>query len=103
MTRLYVSERDMRTGLNVRTSTAMYTLRISDLLPERYYTLCLYLETFNSIMTQANCLSVYTQTWGVIMRAKISFTSALTADNLNKILCFFTKNINTQVGYVVDL
>lgn len=33
MTRLYTYERDSRVGLSVRTSTAMFTLRISDLLP----------------------------------------------------------------------
>lgn len=37
------------------------------------------------------------------MKAKISFTSPLNSINLNKVLCYFTKNINTEVIYVMDI
>lgn len=53
--------------------------------------MCMYLVTFNNVVSQVNCLSVQTQTWGTVMRAQLSYTSSLTADNLNKILCFFAK------------
>lgn len=53
--------------------------------------MCMYLVTFNNVVSQVNCLSVQTQTWGTVMRAQLLYTSSLTADNLNKILCFFAK------------
>lgn len=65
--------------------------------------MCLYLETFNNIVSQPTCLSVYSQTWGVIMRSSAFFSSALTDANLNKVLCYFTKNVNTKVIYTLDL
>ena len=38
------------------------------------------------------------------MKAKISFsTSPLVDENLNKVLCFFTKEIDTEILYLVDL
>lgn len=37
------------------------------------------------------------------MRAKVQFSSSVNDQNLNNVLCFFTKNINTEVQYVVDL
>ncbi len=37
------------------------------------------------------------------MRAKVQFSSSVNDQNLNNVLCYFTKNINTQVQYVVDL
>ena len=49
------------------------------------------------------CISEYTQSWGVILKAKLQFTSSLNSQNLNNVLCFFTKSISTQVIYAVDL
>lgn len=38
------------------------------------------------------------------MKGRVSFSSAPISDeNLNKVLCFFTKEVDTEVDYVVDL
>ena len=74
-----------------------------NLLPERYYTFCAYLENYNSVISAPSCLSVQTQAWGSIMKAKVTFSTTVLPDQLNKVLCFFTKQIDTEIGYVVDL
>jgi hypothetical protein len=93
----------MKVGVSVRSAIGVFTLRQSNLLPERYYTFCAYLQTFNNIKTQPFCVYEHTQSWGVIMKAKLTFSSTLNTQNLNNVLCFFTKAINTQVIYAVDL
>lgn len=102
-TAMYVKDRDLRVGAEIRSTSGVFTLRQNNMLPERYYTLCAYLETFYNIVTTPNCITVQTQVWGSIMKAKVSFTSALNDQNLNNVLCFFTKRIDTEVSYVVDL
>lgn len=37
------------------------------------------------------------------MRAKIQFSSVLNDQNLNNVLCYFSKSTNTQVIYALDL
>ena len=73
------------------------------MLPERFYTFCAYLEDHYSVVSDPACITVATQQWGTIMKAKLSFDYPLLPENLNKILCFFAKEIDTEVKYVVDL
>lgn len=50
------------------------------------------------MLSQPTCLTVQTQQWGTIMKAKVAFSSPmapLNAQNMNNILCFFAKAIDT--------
>ena len=78
-------------------AAGIFVVRFDDLLPQRFYTFCAYLEISDGRVSTVNCLSVQTQSWGVIMRAKISFASTLNSENLNKVLCYFAKQPNTEV------
>lgn len=100
---VYTGDRDKRVGFSVRSAAGQFTLRQSNMLPERYYTFCAYLETFSSIITAPTCISVSTQSWGVILKSKLTFSRSLDAFSLNKVLCYFAKSSATQVIYAVDL
>ena len=50
------------------------------------------------------CESYETQAWGTIMKAKVSFSQPpLNDESLNKVMCFFTKEVDTEILYMVDL
>lgn len=102
MNRLYVDERDQRVGLKVQ-DAGEFSLTFNDLLPQRYYTVCAYLETQYNAITNAVCVSEDTQGWGTIMKASAVFDNTLAAEDLNKILCYFTKQTDTEVVYLTDL
>ena len=102
-TRISINERDSRVGHIVK-SAGMDTANFTELLPERWYTFCFYLETHYSEITSAVCESFQTKQWGTITKAKISFSSPpLLDENLNKVLCFFTKEVDTEILYLLDL
>ena len=43
MTKMYTDDRDVRIGVSIRTASGVFTLRQANMLPERYYTFCVYL------------------------------------------------------------
>lgn len=43
MTYMYTNDRDVRIGVSIRTASGVFTLRQSNMLPDRYYTFCVYL------------------------------------------------------------
>lgn len=102
MGRLYTDDRDERIGMLVQ-AAGMTTVRFSDVLPERYYTICAYLETHYNVVSAFTCESYKTEKWGTVMKAEITFNTALAEENLNKVLCFWTKEVNTEILYMLDL
>lgn len=61
------------------------------------------METQYNKINSPKCISANTQQWGTILKASLTFSTQLSAENLNKILCFFTQQIDTEVFYVTDL
>jgi hypothetical protein len=41
-------------------------------------------------------------TWGIVIKAKLSFTSALNSQQLNNIICYFTKVVDTNQLNLID-
>jgi hypothetical protein len=48
------------------------------------------------------CLNLVTMTWGIVIKAKLSFTSALNSQQLNNIICYFTKVVDTNQLNLID-
>lgn len=99
--RLYTVDRDSRITQFYQTASTT-TIRISDLVPESPYTLCAYLINAFRVVSPLACLNLYTMTWGSAIKARLSFSSVLTSQQLNNVLCFFTISSGTNQLYLVD-
>ena len=102
--RIYTDDRDEQVGHMIeRAGTTQFT-RFENLLPQRWYTFCFYLENHYDEISSSVCQNVQTRDWGKIMKASVTFSQPPISDeNLNKVLCFFTKEIDTEVFYLLDL
>lgn len=99
--KLYTSDRYDRINQFFQAASTS-TVRISDLVPESPYTLCAYLINVFGVVSPAVCLNLYTMSWGTAIKAKLSFTSTLSSQELNNVLCFFTVVSGTSQLYLVD-
>ena len=102
-TQIYIGDRDHRVGYASATVAGNNFVNIMDLMPQRNYTLCGYLESQYSQIFSSQCTNFTMQSWGVISKAYISFTSPILANALNNVLCFFVKASNSQINQIVDL
>jgi hypothetical protein len=99
----YIYSVDRNDYLNQFFQTASTaTVRISNLIPESPYTLCAYIVNVFGVSGAINCINLYTMTWGTVIKAKLSFTAALTGQQLNNVICFFTTISATNQLYLVD-
>lgn len=98
---LYTSDRDNRIVQFYQTASTR-TIRIDNLVQESPYKLCAYLIDIYSVASQATCLQLTTMTWGTALKAKVKFSKVLTSQELNNILCFFTRAAGTNQLYLVD-
>lgn len=76
MSRIYLNDRDERIGLLLK-DIGEETETFLDLLPERIYTLCVYLENENNVISDVKCIESKTQEWGPIKKASIKFNYTL--------------------------
>ncbi len=78
MTRIGTKDIDNRLGQFFQ-SASTSTVRLSNLLPETFYTLCTYLINVYGVTSSATCIQLSTMTWGTMLKASIRFTHTLTA------------------------
>lgn len=90
LTRIYLNDRDERIGIILK-NEGEETVTFNDLLPERLFTLCVYLENENNVISDYKCIESTTQEWGPVKKASIKFNYTLSEQELNKVLCFFAK------------
>ena len=102
-TSIFSRDRDHRVGYQALLTAGMNFLNIDTLLPERAYTLCGYFQSQFLQVSQQACTSFTMQTWGVISRAYVEFSSPILANQLNNVLCFFVKASNSEINQVVNL
>lgn len=98
---IYTNDRDNRIYQFFQTASTS-TLRIQNLIPESAYTLCAYIINVFGAAGNLNCINLNTMTWGTVLKARLTFTSELTAQQLNNVICFFTKAVGTNQLYLVD-
>jgi len=98
---LYTNDRDDRIYQFFQLASTS-TIRLSNLIPESPYTLCAYIINVFGSVGQTTCVNLYTMSWGTVLKARLSFTSALTAQQLNNVICYFTKVVGTNQLYLVD-
>jgi histidine ammonia-lyase len=60
-------------------SASTSTLRISNLLPETFYTLCAYIVNTFGVTSNFTCLQLSTMTWGSVIKASLTFGHILTS------------------------
>jgi hypothetical protein len=101
MQRLYTVDRDNRI-VQFFQSASTQTIRIDNLVQESPYKLCAYLIDIYSVASAPACLQLSTMTWGTVLKAKVKFTKGLNTQELNNVLCFFTKAAGTSQLYLVD-
>ena len=100
-THLYTSDRDQRISQFFQTASTT-SVRISNLQPESPYTLCAYLINVFGDVSPMTCLDLYTMSWGTALKAKLTFTKSLSAQELNNVICYFTAASGTDQLYLVD-
>jgi hypothetical protein len=101
MNQMYTNDRDNRIFQFFQTASTS-TVRINNLIPESPYTLCAYIVNLFGSAGPTTCINLNTMTWGTVIKARLSFPSSLTAQQLNNVICFFTKVVNTNQLYLVD-
>lgn len=77
MNHIYTNDIDNRIGQFFQIASTS-TLRLTNLLPETFYTLCTYLVNVFGATSNVNCIQLSTMTWGNMLKASISFTHSLT-------------------------
>lgn len=102
MTRIYTNDRDNRVGSFYQTASTA-PLRLDNLIPQTSYTLCAYLVNSFGVTSTSTCLQVSTMSWGSIIKARLRFTHALTPQELNNVICFFTLLSGTSKYYLIDM
>lgn len=101
MNHIYTVDRDNRIQQFFQTASTT-TIRIDNLIPESTYTLCAYIINMFGIAGSLTCSKFNTMNWGTVIKAKLSFTSTLTAQQLNNVICYFTAASSTSQLYLVD-
>ena len=101
MNHIYTNYRDDRISQFFQLASTS-TVRIKNLIPEYPYTLCDYLINLFGVVGDMKCLNLVTMTWGTVIKAQLSFTSALNSQQLNNIICYFTKVIDTNQLNLID-
>ena len=101
MTHIYTVDRDHRLQQFFQTAS-LSTVRISNLVPESQYTLCAFIVNVFGVVGTTTCLNLNTMAWGNVIKAKLSFSSVLNAQQLNNVICFFTAAVGTNQLYLVD-
>mgnify|MGYP002363282107 CR=1 FL=1 len=101
MTHIYTVDRDNRLQQFFQTASTS-TIRISNLVPETQYTLCAYIVNVFGVVGATNCVNLNTMAWGTIIKAKLTFSTVLNAQQLNNVICFFTAVVGTNQLYLVD-
>ena len=101
MTHIYTDDRDDRIYQFFQTASTS-TVRIANLIPESPYTLCAYIINVFGSVGQTTCINLYTMSWGTAIKARLSFSSALTSQQLNNVMCYFTKVVGTNQLNLVD-
>ncbi len=76
MTHIYTIDVDNRVGSFFQLASTS-AVRISNLLPESFYTLCAYLVNNYGAVSPVNCLQLSTMAWGTIIKANLKFTKVL--------------------------
>jgi len=102
LNKLYTTDLDNKLGWTFQ-AASQTTIRISNLLPESFYTLCAYLVNGYMVSSQVRCIQLSTLTWGTILKARLRFSAALTDQQLNNVLCFFTSSSSTNQYYLADI
>ena len=102
-TQIYNADRDTRVGYMSATVAGSNYLIVESLLPEREYVLCGYFENQFTTATGYTCVTFTMQTWGTTNKAHITFSSAILANQLNNLLCFFVKASSSEISQVIDL
>lgn len=102
MTRIFTTDRDNRVGSFYQAASTT-PFRLDNLIPQTFYTLCAYLVNSFGVTSTSTCLQVSTMTWGSIIKASLRFTHALTAQELNNVICFFTLASGTSKYYLIDM
>lgn len=101
LSRIYTSDRDNRIQQFFQTASTA-TIRINNLIPESAYTLCAYIVNVFGYAGSIKCANLFTMNWGTVMKATVSFTQSLTAQQLNNVICYFTAAVATNQLYLVD-
>lgn len=101
MSHIYTSDRDDRIQQFFQAASTA-TIRIKNLIPESSYTLCAYIINMFGVSGSTTCVNLYTMSWGTVIKAKLSFTSTLTSQQLNNVICYFTAAAGTNQLYLVD-
>lgn len=102
LTHIYTKDRDYRVDM-IPVATGHNQITFSNLLPQKAYTLCAYFENQFGANTDAICQTFSTLTWGFMSKSYIKFTKALNGTELNRILCFYAKEVSAKITNVVDL
>lgn len=95
MNHIYTTYRDDRIYQFYQVASTS-TIRIKNLIPEYPYTLCAYIINLFGVVGDMKCLNLVTMTWGTVMKARLTFSSALNSQQLNNIICYFTKVVDTN-------
>jgi len=101
MNEIYTTDVDNRVGQFFQTASTS-TIRLSGLVPEAFYTLCVYAINVFSVSSNVTCLQLSTMTWGSVIKASVRFSQSLTAQQLNNVLCYFTIASGSSKSYLVD-
>lgn len=78
MTHIYASDVDNRLGQFFQTASTSI-VRINNLLPESFYTLCTYIVNSFGVQSSSKCIQLSTMSWGTVIKASLRFTRTLTA------------------------
>ena len=100
-THLYTVDRDQRI-VQFFQLASVATVRIDHLQAESAYSLCAYLINSFGVVSDLTCLDLYTMSWGEAIKARLSFSQLLTAQELNNVICYFTSAASTHQMYLVD-
>lgn len=101
MSHIYTVDRDNRIQQFFQIAS-LTTIRINNLVPESQYTLCAFIVNVFGVAGVTNCLNLNTMAWGTVIKAKLSFSTILNAQQLNNVICFFTSAANTNQLYLID-
>lgn len=102
MSHIYTHDLDSRLGQFFQPASTA-AVRIGNLLPETFYTLCAYIINTFGVASSATCSQLSTMSWGSMIKASIVFSHILSAQELNNVLCFFTAAAGTSQLYLVDM
>lgn len=75
---IYTTDVYNRLGQFFQTASTT-TVRLSGLVPEAFYTLCVYATNVFSVSSNVNCIQLSTMTWGSVTKATLRFSRSLSS------------------------